>query len=178
MYPWSNPTPKAYQVAKWKSACQLQEVQETWVSPRVRKIPWSSKWQPTSEFLLGKFHGERSLVDYSPWGSQTMIPMYYLLTGLNAHMTENTYTHIYIYPYIYIWIYPEFLMFYVYIQDIYVCIHKTSGIQYTEAIYLISQLMPSPGDAKGVPSGARTAEQLRHILWAIGVRLCCLHRPP
>ena len=33
-----------------------------------RKISWRRKWQPTLVFLLGKFHGQRSLVDYSPWG--------------------------------------------------------------------------------------------------------------
>ena len=32
----------------------------------VRKIPWRSKWQPTPEFLPGKFHGQGSLVGYSP----------------------------------------------------------------------------------------------------------------
>ena len=26
------------------------------------------KWQPTSVFLPGRFHGQRSLVGYSPWG--------------------------------------------------------------------------------------------------------------
>jgi len=25
------------------------------------------KWQPTSVFLTEKFHGEKNLVDYSPW---------------------------------------------------------------------------------------------------------------
>ena len=34
-------------------------------NPRVRKIPWSRKWQPTPVFLPGKFHGQRSLADYS-----------------------------------------------------------------------------------------------------------------
>ena len=34
----------------------------------VGKIPWRRKWQPTPVFLLGKSHGQRSLVDYSPWG--------------------------------------------------------------------------------------------------------------
>ena len=29
--------------------------------PWVRKIPWSRKWKPISEFLPGKFHGQRSL---------------------------------------------------------------------------------------------------------------------
>ena len=32
------------------------------------KIPWNRKWQPTLAFLTGKFHGQRSLEGYSPWG--------------------------------------------------------------------------------------------------------------
>ena len=36
--------------------------------PWVRKILWRRKWQPTSVFLPGKTHGQRSLVGYSPWG--------------------------------------------------------------------------------------------------------------
>ena len=34
--------------------------------PWVGKIPWKRKWQPTLVFLLGKSHGERNLVGYSP----------------------------------------------------------------------------------------------------------------
>ena len=36
-------------------------------NPWVGKIPWSRKWQPTPVFLPGEFHGQRSLVGYSPW---------------------------------------------------------------------------------------------------------------
>ena len=36
--------------------------------PWVGKMPWSRKWQPTPVFLPGKFHGQRSLVGYNPWG--------------------------------------------------------------------------------------------------------------
>ena len=36
--------------------------------PWVRKTPWRSEWQPTPVFLPGDFHGQRSLVGYSPWG--------------------------------------------------------------------------------------------------------------
>ena len=36
-------------------------------NPLVVKIPWRRKWQPTPVFLPGKSHGQRSLVDYSPW---------------------------------------------------------------------------------------------------------------
>ena len=32
------------------------------------KIPWRRKWQPAPKFLLGKFHRQRSLEGYSPWG--------------------------------------------------------------------------------------------------------------
>ena len=36
--------------------------------PWVRKIPWRRKWQPTPVFLPGKFHGQRTVAGYSPWG--------------------------------------------------------------------------------------------------------------
>ena len=36
--------------------------------PRVRKIPWRRKRQPTPVFLPEKFHRHRSLEGYSPWG--------------------------------------------------------------------------------------------------------------
>ena len=50
--------------------------------PRVRKIPWSRKWQPTPESLRGKSHGKRSLVGYSLQGCKEL------------DMTEHTHTHI------------------------------------------------------------------------------------
>ena len=37
-------------------------------NPWVGKIPWRRKWEPTPVFLPGEFHGQRSLVGYSPWG--------------------------------------------------------------------------------------------------------------
>ena len=36
--------------------------------PWIGKIPWRRKWQSTPVLLLGKSHGQRSLVGYSPWG--------------------------------------------------------------------------------------------------------------
>ena len=42
--------------------------------------PWRRKWQPTPVFLPGKFHGQRSLVGYSPWGCKEL------------DMTEHTHT--------------------------------------------------------------------------------------
>ena len=36
--------------------------------PWVGKIPWKREWLPTPVFLPGEFHGQRSLVGYSPGG--------------------------------------------------------------------------------------------------------------
>ena len=60
----------------------LPPVQET-RKPWVRKIPWRRTWQSTPVFLPGEFHGQRSLVGYSPWGPK------------ESDMTELTHTHIY-----------------------------------------------------------------------------------
>ena len=35
--------------------------------PGLRRSPWRREWQPTPVFLPGEFHGQRSLVGYSPW---------------------------------------------------------------------------------------------------------------
>ena len=42
--------------------------------PWVRKIPWRREWQPTPTpvLLLGEFHGQRSVVGYSPWGCKKL----------------------------------------------------------------------------------------------------------
>ena len=40
--------------------------------PWVGKIPWRRKWHPTSIFLPGEFHGQRSLAGYSPWGHKEL----------------------------------------------------------------------------------------------------------
>ena len=40
--------------------------------PGLGKIPWRRKWQPTPVLLPGKFHGQRSLVGYSPWGRKEL----------------------------------------------------------------------------------------------------------
>ena len=34
----------------------------------IGKIPWRREWLSTPVFLLGEFHGQRSLAGYSPWG--------------------------------------------------------------------------------------------------------------
>ena len=45
----------------------MQETQKTPVQSLGCEDPWSRKWQPSPVFLPGEFHGQRSLVGYSPW---------------------------------------------------------------------------------------------------------------
>ena len=47
---------------------RLLAMRQTWVWSLGREDPpWRRKWQPTPVLLPGKFHGQRSLVGYSPW---------------------------------------------------------------------------------------------------------------
>ena len=50
----------------------MQEAEEPQVRPLGWKILWRRKWQPTPVFLPGKFHGQKSLVGYSPWGCKEL----------------------------------------------------------------------------------------------------------
>ena len=38
-----------------------------WVS-LLGRFPWRREWQPTPVFMPREYHGQRSLVGYSPWG--------------------------------------------------------------------------------------------------------------
>ena len=44
----------------WHRRCKVQSLD--------RKDPWRRKWHPTPVFLPGKSHGQRNLMDCSPWG--------------------------------------------------------------------------------------------------------------
>ena len=46
-----------------ESACNAGD---SGLDPWVRKIPWRRAWQPTPVFFPGEYHGQNSLVDYSP----------------------------------------------------------------------------------------------------------------
>ena len=50
------------------ATCQYTRCRKCEFDPWIRRIPWRRKWRPTPVFLPGKFHGQRSLVGYSPWG--------------------------------------------------------------------------------------------------------------
>ena len=50
----------------WQLRICLQ-CRRPWINPWIRKILWRSEWQPSPVFLPGEFHGQRSLMGYSPW---------------------------------------------------------------------------------------------------------------
>ena len=66
-----------------ESACQCGRCKRCGFNPWVGKIPWSRKWHPTPELLLGNFHGQGSLAGYSPWGHKE----------LDDWVTERAHTH-------------------------------------------------------------------------------------
>ena len=47
-----------------ESACQCRRCKRHEFDLWVEKVPWRRKWQPSSVFLPGKFHGQRSLAGY------------------------------------------------------------------------------------------------------------------
>ena len=53
--------------------------------PWVRKIPWRRVWQPVPVFLPGKFHKQRNLAGYSPWGHKESGLNTMLLIPLKFH---------------------------------------------------------------------------------------------
>ena len=64
-----------------KPACQCRKLKRRGFDPWVEKIPWSRAWQPPPVSLPGEFHGQRSLVGYSPQGHK------------ESDMTECTHAH-------------------------------------------------------------------------------------
>ena len=51
-----------------QSVKNLLQCRRPMFNPWVGKSPWRRKWQTTPVSLHGKFHGQRRLVGFSPWG--------------------------------------------------------------------------------------------------------------
>ena len=66
----------------------LPATQETWIQSLVRKVPWRRKWQPTPVFLLGEFHGLRSLASYGSRGSQEFYMCYKQIDHLGVFVLK------------------------------------------------------------------------------------------
>ena len=79
---------------KWHSGresnCQYRRHKRCGFDPCIEKIPCSRKWQPPPVFLPGEFHGQRSLVGYSPLGFKESDPTKWLSTHTAWTVTLNT----------------------------------------------------------------------------------------
>ena len=75
--------------------CQCRRLKRHGFDPWVGKIRWSRKWQPTTVFLPGKFHGQRSLAGYSPWGHKESDTTKHacMHTRVRTHANTHTHTH-------------------------------------------------------------------------------------
>ena len=72
-------------------ACQCRRHKRHGFDPWIRKIRWRKAWQATPVFLLGKSHGQRSLVGYSPWGpkkSQTGLKRLSMHSCKHGHVLQ------------------------------------------------------------------------------------------
>ena len=65
----------------------LPAMQETWVLSLGQENPLEKGMATHSPILSGEFHGQRSLVGYSPWGHKEL-DMTELLT-LSLHFHKN-----------------------------------------------------------------------------------------
>ena len=78
--PWIE-EPAGLQSTGWQIVGHDWVTELNWTDTNI----WSRKWQPTEVFLSGKFHEQRSLVDYNPWGHKESV-----------WATEHAYWYIYI----------------------------------------------------------------------------------
>ena len=64
--------PKRGELPRWLSSRESTYQRRRRRRLRFKNLGWDDpqrrKWQPTSVFLAGKFHGQRSLAACSPWG--------------------------------------------------------------------------------------------------------------
>ena len=116
--------------------------------PWVGKIPWRRKWQPTPISLMGKSHGQRSLVGYSPWDHKEFDMTeqlnnknkYTLLTKFETSKCEswkqigtpeNWINHHNFRNILYLLLLPGLLILFSYLRYIYIMLLSTSG-RYTK----------------------------------------------
>ena len=90
---WTTPGHTWHRLPRWlsgkESSCQGRRCRRPRLDFWVRKIPWRRKWHPAPLFLPGKSHGQRSLVDYSPWGRQEL----YTIERACMHVYVLAHTH-------------------------------------------------------------------------------------
>ena len=67
--------------------CQSRRHKRRGFDPWVGKMAWRRTWQPTPVVLPGEYHGQKSLVGYSP------SRLHHNLTQVSTHTHTHTHTH-------------------------------------------------------------------------------------
>ena len=63
---------------------KIGDIRDTGSIPGSERSPGGGKWQPTPVFLPGEFHGQSSLMGYSPWDHK--------VSGMTEHTLMCIYT--------------------------------------------------------------------------------------
>ena len=71
------------------SPANVGDARDMGLIPGLGRFPWSRKWQPTSVFLPGKSHRQRS---YSPWGHKKSDTTQRMRVHAHTHTHTHTYT--------------------------------------------------------------------------------------
>ena len=89
-----QPLPPPQVMLVVKTCLPMQEMREAVSIPASGKSLRVGEWQSTTVFMPRKFHRQRSLVDYSPWGHKEsgMTEQLSTHTDTGTH-TDNTHTH-------------------------------------------------------------------------------------
>ena len=74
-------------------ACQRRRHKSCGFDSWVGTIPWSRKREPTPVFLPEKFHRQRSLVGYGPWGHKELDTIEHMCMHTHTHVTSNGLKH-------------------------------------------------------------------------------------
>ena len=69
----------------------LPAIQETWVRSLAREDPLEKGMAIHASTLPGKFHGQRSLVGYSPWGCKELSPSPFYISARQGQ--DETWRH-------------------------------------------------------------------------------------
>ena len=182
VYPSSKPTPKAYQVAQWKSACQCRRYMRHGLVPRSGRSPGVANGNPLQYSCLENsmergawwttVHGGHK--QWSPW---TICSQDSMLTWLRTH----THTHIHISIYIYGYILNSWC--FMYTSRIYMCIyikHQEFNILklYTSLanLCLHQEMLKGSHQGPGQLSGSDISSGPLGSDYAVFIRLPSIHK--
>ena len=72
----------------------LSAMKETWIQSLSQENPLEREMTIIPVFLLGEFHGQRSLAGYSPWGHKELEMTEQLTLSLGSSSSQNYYIYL------------------------------------------------------------------------------------